>query len=643
MPTFFYRLLVVSCLSAISLFAQTVSIVGRVTDAQTSTPLPYTSVYLSNTSFATESDSSGHFKLINIPTGKYNLVASMIGYQTFTQNIAIDETKPQPINIKLHLAENVLNEVSIKAKRDKKWATQLKIFEREFFGNNVSKKQCRIQNSWVLEFEEGADKVLKASARQPLEIENSALGYKVYYLLKKFEAAPNSFALQGLVRFQELGYDDKKQLEQYEENRNRAFISSERYFLKSLVTHTLKKEGFAVYSVNDKFVGNGTVSRLNQQLGKRLLPFSDSLLIAPTANPAIFMITLPKEIEILNTNEVSYQNTYADAPYPVSWLVLRSSRVECTNEGILLNPSQAVWAGDISKQRIANMLPSNYLPTKKVKNNIQNIDNLEVEETPPTAMLLHEFLGDSLKIVVRFSKQKHLTGTLSVSVVENNDSSFVETEKTNEDTTSVKRERKSVQLGEVIVKEKRRVQAKAGSLAYITPDVVQTSDAFKDDATGNVLSRLQDRTPGVRIVEIIDDYGLPQYRINIRASKQSSYLLYEPPLILMNGVPFTQNMNDLRAVSLRDVARIEVFKTAHALFGSRGASGVINVVTKSQTGIEPTNRPEKNGFFSYTPNNAFNSDKDFKVNFWVAEKGKKFTIVVTGKTADGQSFYLGLV
>ncbi len=613
---------------------------GHIADTQTNLPLPFVSVYLSNTSFVTESDSLGRFKLANIPFGKYTLAASMVGYQTFTQAITIDEKPIEPINIKMQVSENVLGEVSVKAKRDKKWAAQFKIFENEFFGNHAFKKQCKILNSWVLDFEEKPSGIFKATASQPLAVENRALGYKIYYDLKHFKVSGNGFNLQGFVRFIELGYDNKKQLEEYERNRDAAFVGSERHFLKSLVTHRLKQEGFLVHSVNDKFVGNGTALRLNQQLGKRLLPFTDSSLVAPTLNPAVFTIWLSKEIEILNTNEVSYQNTYADAPYPVSWLIIKNNQAECSNEGILGNPSQSIWAGDISKRRVANMLPNNYLPIQKEKKPTPDLDNLVAQEPEPAITLLHQFVGDSLKLTIRFSKQKHLSGILNVSVIESTDSNFVETDKPIEESMTTKSDKKTIELDEVVVKEKRKPNAKTGSVAYITPDVVQTSEDFKDDVTGNVLTRLQDRTPGIRIVEILDEYGLPQYSINVRASKQSTFLKYEPPLILMNGLPFSQNMDDLRDISLKNIARIEVFKTAHALFGSRGAGGVINVITKSQEGIEPSNKSKKNEFFGYQPNSSFDSEKDYTVGFWIADKNKKLTIIVTGKTADGQNLYV---
>jgi outer membrane receptor for Fe3+-dicitrate len=320
-------------------------------------------------------------------------------------------------------------------------------------------------------------------------------------------------------------------------------------------------------------------------------------------------------------------------------LILTSNRVECTKEGVLLDPSAAIWAGDISKRRIANMLPINYVLTKKLKNEALNLANSIVPDTEPTATLLHEFVRDSLKIIVRFSQQIKMAGTLSVSIVEREDSSFIETEKSVVDTTT-KVDNKSIQLGNVVVKGKRKITSKTGSVQYIRPDIVQSSDDFKDDATGNVLTRLQEKIPGIRIVEIIDDFGMPQYVINVRGSKQSSFLKYEPPLILMNGIPFTQNLNDLRAVSLKEVLCIEVFKSAHSLFGSRGSNGVINVITKSQAVISITDESKKNGYFTYNPNKAFDSIKGFKANFWIPEKGKKLTIVIIGKMIDGQTFYL---
>ncbi len=63
--------------------AQTLT--GTVTDAETSEPLPFTSVYLSNTTYATDSDTTGAYTLAGIPAGRYTLAVRVVGYTPYYQ------------------------------------------------------------------------------------------------------------------------------------------------------------------------------------------------------------------------------------------------------------------------------------------------------------------------------------------------------------------------------------------------------------------------------------------------------------------------------------------------------------------------------------------------------------------------------
>ncbi|MBN2012910.1 TonB-dependent receptor [candidate division KSB1 bacterium] len=67
---------------AISVDQSVASVVihGYVRDKQTNAPLALTNISLQGTSLGTASDSSGYFRIENVPPGQYTLVASQIGY-----------------------------------------------------------------------------------------------------------------------------------------------------------------------------------------------------------------------------------------------------------------------------------------------------------------------------------------------------------------------------------------------------------------------------------------------------------------------------------------------------------------------------------------------------------------------------------
>ena len=69
-------------------FAQTGQITGKVVDEQ-SAPLVGASVYLSGTILGSSTDESGRFVIEKIPPGSYQLIISIIGYETYRQSIAL--------------------------------------------------------------------------------------------------------------------------------------------------------------------------------------------------------------------------------------------------------------------------------------------------------------------------------------------------------------------------------------------------------------------------------------------------------------------------------------------------------------------------------------------------------------------------
>lgn len=54
------------------------SIQGHVTDSKTGEHLPYITVMLKGTQIGTQTSSSGHYSLRNVPTGQYELIATAI-------------------------------------------------------------------------------------------------------------------------------------------------------------------------------------------------------------------------------------------------------------------------------------------------------------------------------------------------------------------------------------------------------------------------------------------------------------------------------------------------------------------------------------------------------------------------------------
>lgn len=60
--------------------AAQVAVSGTVRDSLTRQPLPFASVFLTNTTYGTTTDAQGYYRLTGMPNGPYALTASYLGY-----------------------------------------------------------------------------------------------------------------------------------------------------------------------------------------------------------------------------------------------------------------------------------------------------------------------------------------------------------------------------------------------------------------------------------------------------------------------------------------------------------------------------------------------------------------------------------
>lgn len=115
-----------------------------------------------------------------------------------------------------------------------------------------------------------------------------------------------------------------------------------------------------------------------------------------------------------------------------------------------------------------------------------------------------------------------------------------------------------------------RQEAVTGSVASIGGDVM------REVASGNITQALQGRLPGVEISQTSSQPGATM-RIRIRGNR--SLTASNDPLVVLNGIPFAGSIGDINP---EDIASIDILKdaSATAIYGSRGANGVVLVTTK---------------------------------------------------------------
>jgi len=109
MKTFFQSILTLGIYIIIisSTYAQRTdaNIVGHVVDTD-GEHIPFATIILKNTTIGTATDETGHFQLINMPTGKYTVKASSIGYKDVEKDVEL--TEGNTIELKFILQADVL-------------------------------------------------------------------------------------------------------------------------------------------------------------------------------------------------------------------------------------------------------------------------------------------------------------------------------------------------------------------------------------------------------------------------------------------------------------------------------------------------------------------------------------------------------
>jgi TonB-linked SusC/RagA family outer membrane protein len=116
----------------------------------------------------------------------------------------------------------------------------------------------------------------------------------------------------------------------------------------------------------------------------------------------------------------------------------------------------------------------------------------------------------------------------------------------------------------------QRAEAVTGSVASIK------GDALREVPSANIGQALQGRLPGVQISQSSSQPGAsPQIRIRGTRSLTAS----NDPLIVLDGIPFPGSLGDINP---NDIQSVDILKdaSATAIYGSRGANGVVLVTTK---------------------------------------------------------------
>lgn len=123
----------------------------------------------------------------------------------------------------------------------------------------------------------------------------------------------------------------------------------------------------------------------------------------------------------------------------------------------------------------------------------------------------------------------------------------------------------------VVAYGKAKRSSYTGSVATVSGSKIETRPIT------NITKALEGQVPGLQAVSAS---GQPGETAAIRIRGIGSISASSSPLYVVDGIPYDGNIN---AINPNDVESISVLKdaTASALYGSRGANGIIVITTKS--------------------------------------------------------------
>ena len=379
------------------------TISGRILNQADTKPVANVSVFISNATIGDKTAADGSFTLRNVKQGKYELIISIVGFETYSQSVVVDKNISLA-DIVIVPKSLILTEVTVKPRDDPNKEKYLTWFKDEFLGTSWRAGECKLLNPEVLDltYDEPAQK-LAGSSYDYLVIQNDALGYRIRYLLTDFELNKKdddhqTINYKGPVQFEEMKGSPSEQ-RRWLKNREQVYENSPMHFFRSAVNNRLAGEGFRVQKVvkmdnpdrpsdslinaklkfyklakqNNNDINNDEAkwiakSRLPKKL-ERTFTMEAKDLIKPTDQQGMYALAGDTSNLFVAYNK-NHRYHVKNAPGSLSnanndentLIRFKTTNAFFYSNGVLINPYAVVYYGVWGKSRVAELLPVNYEP-----------------------------------------------------------------------------------------------------------------------------------------------------------------------------------------------------------------------------------------------------------------------------------------
>ncbi|XWW47658.1 carboxypeptidase-like regulatory domain-containing protein [Fibrella sp. USSR17] len=349
---------------------------GKVVNAVDEQPVPFCSVFLANTTKGTTADENGNFVLANLPAGRFDLVVSSVGFETLAS--PLNTNQPAQLLVRIMPSANQLAEVQVRASRDPEWLEQLDVFLKNFIGTSKNAQECRIVNQNVLWFDDNRTTLrLTGGAREPLVIENKALGYRIRYVLDQFlfDYGHKSVSYLGYPVYELMKPRNRRESLRWEQARKAAYLGSSMHFMRTLHAKKTAEEGFEIRRMVERTdstkVGGQWRVKQARYLVKDALP-ATFILNDDASTDSTTALAFENLIQVTYTGEkeapeyVRYSNPFSSnpgAPGPQTSIIhMLEPLVTIERNGNFYNPLGVVFEGYWGWEKMAELLPLTYEP-----------------------------------------------------------------------------------------------------------------------------------------------------------------------------------------------------------------------------------------------------------------------------------------
>jgi len=360
-------------------------ICGNIIDAETREPIAYANIFISNSSIGGASDENGYFELRNLSYGRYEIIASVIGYEILKAKVGVYNDSRRNFRFEMYKQPIQFPEVIVSARESRKRRRQLNSFRRNLLGTSQNGKKTYIKNEDVIRFTENKHGVLWAFADESLEIINNSLGYRIQYVLDEFELTNEYVKYIGYPHFTEITATTFHDSVDWPDNRKNTYTGSLRHFLTTIcenyeitdgdtvsrkyikdwgdvvdyrtkikyadITH-IEDEGFFVMKTKYlKGVGRA---------GKRYL-VNNNWFLSEADNANEMHLQFDGFLEVKYDNEFfPFENNYFSSRN-VSWINMTCDSTILDKKGRYFDIYAIKTTGLWSKERVADMLPFDYI------------------------------------------------------------------------------------------------------------------------------------------------------------------------------------------------------------------------------------------------------------------------------------------